>query len=68
MADCVHHIDLCPDCQGLRTVRLDRPPGVTTVTLNGEPSALTPRGPATVYIGPAPGPCPNQPPPEAPRG
>ncbi|MFH8577130.1 hypothetical protein [Streptomyces zaomyceticus] len=67
MADHVHHIDLCPDCQGLRAVRLDRLPGVTSVTLDGPPSALAPRGPATVYVGPVPGPCPN-PTPEAPRG
>ncbi|MFC8465992.1 hypothetical protein [Streptomyces sp. NPDC057250] len=68
MADCVHHIDLCPDCDGLRTTRLDRVPGITSVTLDGQPAALRPRGPVTVYLGPVPGPCPNPPAPDGGEG
>lgn len=61
MADCFHQIDLCPDCDGLRTVLLQRVPGVTSLTLSADSPAISYQGPASVYIGPAPGPCPNPP-------
>ncbi|MFD4314999.1 hypothetical protein [Streptomyces sp. NPDC058548] len=60
MADCVHRIDLCPECDGLRTVRLERLPGVSSIQLADDTSAIVARGPAAVYIGPVPGPCPNR--------
>lgn len=57
MADCIHHLNLCPDCAGLRVTQLDRLEGVTGISLDG--IAL---GEVTaVYIGPVPGPCPNPP-------
>ncbi|MEU2487046.1 hypothetical protein ABZ593_20860 [Streptomyces sp. NPDC012617] len=59
MADCLHQIDLCPDCDGLRTVRLNLLPGVSSIKLAGDSSAISYQGAAKVYIGPAPGPCPN---------
>jgi hypothetical protein len=57
VADCIHHLDICPDCAGLRVVQLDRLEGVTSVALDGRP--LGSGGEVKVYIGPAPGPCPN---------
>ncbi|MFF4391450.1 hypothetical protein ACFY0G_32375 [Streptomyces sp. NPDC001552] len=59
MADSLHQIDLCPDCDGLRSVRLDRLPGVTSVTLHGDSPAISHTGPVAVYLGPTPGLCPN---------
>jgi hypothetical protein len=32
---------------------------VTDIRFDGPAGRLIPRGPATVHIGPAPGPCPN---------
>ncbi|MGW3736660.1 hypothetical protein [Streptomyces sp. NPDC005148] len=61
MTDCLHQIDLCPDCDGLRTVLLQRLPGVSSLTLSADSPAVSYQGPASVYIGRAPGPCPNQP-------
>lgn len=58
MPDCRHDIDLCPGCGGLRvteSVRVD----VTDFRMDGLAGALTATGPATVYIGPLPEPCPN---------
>lgn len=58
----VHQLDLCPDCDGLRTTVLTRLRGVTNVRLapaSGTGFSFT--GPAVVHIGPAPGPCPNPP-------
>ncbi|MGY5033546.1 hypothetical protein ACWC9U_22215 [Streptomyces sp. 900116325] len=57
MADCLHQIDLCPDCDGLRSVWLQRLPGVSCLTLNADSPAISYQGPAAVYIGPTPGPC-----------
>jgi hypothetical protein len=57
MADCIHHLDLCPDCSGLRVIRLDRLEGVTSVSLDGSPFSSD--GEVKLYIGPVPGPCPN---------
>ncbi|MFF6801124.1 hypothetical protein [Streptomyces sp. NPDC012616] len=56
--DCTHQLDLCPDCDGLRVVRLERLPGIVDIRIDGD-SAITHRGPAVVRIGRAPGPCPN---------
>lgn len=61
--DCIHHIALCPDCGGLDAVRLDRLPGVTAVEfIAAEGSGFRATGEVKVYIGPAPGPCPTEPP------
>lgn len=35
MADCIHHLNLCPDCAGLRVTQLDRLEGVTGISLDG---------------------------------
>ncbi|WP_060880280.1 hypothetical protein [Streptomyces scabiei] len=59
--DHVHQLDLCPDCEGLRTTRLDRLPGLVDLTLHGPGGAVLSSGPAVVHIGPVPGPCPNTP-------
>lgn len=59
MADCVHQIDLCPDCDGLRVVKMTPLPGVSSLTLADDSSAIVRQGPARVYIGPVPDPCPN---------
>ncbi|GAA2948279.1 hypothetical protein ACFPN0_15215 [Kitasatospora cinereorecta] len=60
MADCKHQIDLCPDCDGLQTVRLDRLPGVTNITVHGLDGLPISSGtPSSVYVGQVPGPCPN---------
>ncbi|CAL9665041.1 hypothetical protein SUDANB1_07167 [Streptomyces sp. enrichment culture] len=48
--DCIHQLDLCPNCQGLRITQLDRIDGVTSVTLDAGPFSFS--GPAEVYIGP----------------
>lgn len=60
MADHRHEIDLCPDCDGLRTVRMDRLRGVTGFTLNStEGDEIASGYDVKVYVGPVPGPCPN---------
>ncbi|MFD6936275.1 hypothetical protein ACFWAP_09000 [Streptomyces goshikiensis] len=59
MADRLHQIDLCPDCDGLRAVRLDRVDGIGSITLDDGIQPYHYKGPVTVYLGPAPGPCPN---------
>jgi hypothetical protein len=61
MADCIHHLDLCPDCAGLRVVQLDRLEGVTSISLDTDAGPLSFSGETRVYIGPLPGPCPNPP-------
>ncbi|MEU6928954.1 hypothetical protein AB0A05_07295 [Streptomyces sp. NPDC046374] len=61
MADCMHEIDLCPTCDGLRVTRLNPLPGVSSLQLADESSALVRQGATQVYIGPVPGPCPNEP-------
>lgn len=55
MADCIHQLDICADCQGLRVTRLDRLEGVTSVTVDAGPFSFS--GSAEVYIGPAPEDC-----------
>jgi hypothetical protein len=57
MADCIHHLDICPDCGGLDVVRLDEMQGVTGGTLTlGNGGEIDLSG-ATFYIGPASTPC-----------
>ncbi|MGW2951515.1 hypothetical protein [Streptomyces eurythermus] len=58
MPDRRHDLDLCPDCDGLRVIELTQL-DVTDIRFDGPAGPLVPRGPATVHIGPAPGPCPN---------
>ncbi|CAL9327384.1 hypothetical protein [Streptomyces sp. enrichment culture] len=58
------HLDLCPDCDGLRTTTLQQVPGVVDVRLEGDPR-ISYRGRAVVHIGPVPGPWPNPRPKEA---
>ncbi|MEC3995167.1 hypothetical protein VSR01_17155 [Actinacidiphila sp. DG2A-62] len=57
----LHHLDLCSDCGGLRTVTLQRVPGISSVTVHDDAGAasLGTTGPAALYIGPAPEACPN---------
>ncbi|MGA5497710.1 hypothetical protein ACPCSP_25435 [Streptomyces cinereoruber] len=58
------HLDLCARCEAPVPTILRRVQGITSITIDpGDPSAvsLTPRGPVALYIGPAPGPCPNEP-------
>jgi hypothetical protein len=57
MADCIHQLDICPDCQGLRVTRLNRLEGVPNVTLDAGPFSFS--GPAEVYTGPVPEACDN---------
>ena len=57
--DCIHQIDLCPTCDGLRVTRLDRLRGVENVTMEAGPFSFS--GPAQIYIGPAPEDCPTEP-------
>lgn len=59
-----YHLDLCPDCDGLRTTTLQPLPGVVDLTVDGA-SSVTYRGRAVVHIGPVPEPCPNPRPKEA---
>lgn len=61
MADCIHHLDLCPDCAGLRVVRLERLEGVSNVRFDAGSFSFS--GEAEVYVGPAPEPCPGPTPP-----
>lgn len=56
MANCIHHLDLCPDCGGLEVIRLDEVPGITggTLTLgDGREVGLS----GVIYLGPASTPC-----------
>ncbi|MFD3848174.1 hypothetical protein ACFWVB_20075 [Streptomyces microflavus] len=59
MDDTRHSIDLCPDCHGLRTVRMDRLHGVTGIRMTDDTGQVTVSTPAAIYIGPAPEPCPH---------
>jgi hypothetical protein len=54
--DCIHHLDLCPTCDGLRVTRLDRLDGVKSISLDAGPFNFS--GPAEVFIGPTPTVCP----------
>jgi hypothetical protein len=56
--DCIHQLDLCPTCQGLRVTQLDRLHGITGVTLDAGPLSFS--GPAEVYIGPIAETCPAE--------
>lgn len=56
--DCIHHLDLCPTCNGLRVTRMDRLDGVESVTLDAGPFSFS--GPAEVYIGPVADECPSE--------
>lgn len=58
MADCLHAIDLCPDCDGLRVVKAVRFEA-TDVRMTGPAGPIKGRGPATVTISQLPEPCPN---------
>lgn len=58
MPDCLHNLDLCPDCGGLRVIEMTRV-DVVDFRMDGPAGPLVPAGPATVHIGPVPGPCPN---------
>lgn len=53
MTDCRHHVELCTECGGLLTTRLDRLPGVTSIGLDGGPM----RPVTAVYVGRVPEPC-----------
>lgn len=55
-----HELDLCPDCDGLRTTTLTHVPGITHIEIESDHQSLTYTGPATIYIGPTPAPCPNR--------
>ena len=57
MPDCIHHLDLCPDCRGLRVTTLTPLEGVTDVHVEAGPFSFS--GEATLYLGPTPDPCPN---------
>ncbi|MGW1135804.1 hypothetical protein [Streptomyces griseoluteus] len=52
------HIDLCPDCQGLRVTELTSI-GTVDITLDGQAGPFS--GPAELFIGPAPTPCGHAP-------
>jgi hypothetical protein len=56
MADCIHQLDLCPDCDGLRVTELTSV-GTVDISLDAGPFSFS--GPAELYIGPAPEPCDN---------
>lgn len=58
--DCIHQLDLCPTCDGLRVTRLDRIPGVDSISI-GYGDGTSYSGPAAVYIGPVPEGCPAPP-------
>lgn len=58
MAECLHAIDLCPDCDGLRVVNATRFEA-TDVRFEGNGGSLVPRGPVTITLSPLPEPCPN---------
>lgn len=55
--DCIHQLDLCPTCHGLRVTRFDRLGGVSNVELDAGPFSFS--GPAEVFVGPVAQDCPN---------
>lgn len=57
MADCIHHLNICPDCGGLEAIRLDEVPGISDVAVTGDGGRFTLAGVVTVYAGPASTPC-----------
>lgn len=55
--DCIHHLDLCPTCDGLRVTRLERIEGVTSISVDAEGAylfdgALALGGVTDLYMGP----------------
>lgn len=56
MSEPLHHVDLCPDCNGLRVAPMTRLDGVT-LDLSAGPFSY--HGTATVTLSPVPEPCPN---------
>lgn len=56
--DCIHELDLCPTCQGLRVTRMERLDGAALVEFNAGPFSYS--GPVDLYIGPTPEPCPGE--------
>lgn len=67
MADCVHAIDLCPDCDGLRVVEATRFEAAG-LRIESDRGPIVSRGPVTITLSPFPGPCPNPHREEAARG
>ena len=59
--DCIHHLDLCPTCDGLRVTRLDRADGITSVRIDGGKGgtggSFTLDGPVELYVGPIAADC-----------
>lgn len=53
MTDCIHHLSLCTTCGGLDAVRLDRLPGITSMTITYADGTTEIGTPTAVYIGPA---------------
>lgn len=64
MAEHLHAIDMCPDCDGLRVVEASRFEA-TDVRFDGAGGSFVPRGPVTITLSPLPDPCPNPRPKEA---
>lgn len=58
-ADYVDQLDLCPDCEGLRVTTLNLLPGVASLQLADDSTAIVRQGGVRVYVGRPPGPCPN---------
>jgi hypothetical protein len=46
---CLHQLDLCPTCQGLRVTRFDRLDCVTSIRLDTGPFSFS--GPGELWIG-----------------
>ncbi|MFG3046241.1 hypothetical protein ACGFZR_15095 [Streptomyces sp. NPDC048241] len=53
--DCIHEVSLCPSCDGLVAVRLDRVEGIQSLDFGDGREHTDVR----VYFGPAPEPCPH---------
>lgn len=58
MAEDLHALDMCPDCNGLRVVKAARFEA-TDVRMNGSDGRIIGVGPATITLTQLPGPCPN---------
>lgn len=55
--NCIHHLDLCPTCDGLRVTRLERIDGVTSISVEVETTysfdgTLILGGVTDLYVGP----------------
>jgi len=58
-SDCYHHVDLCPDCGGVRASVMQGI-DVSNVQITGPGgAALRPTGKTRVYVGPLDRDCPN---------